>query len=205
MSDNSKSAVWNQRYAVDEYIFGTEPSDILTRHARYFKAGETLLAIADGEGRNGVYLAGLGLQVTSFDISPIGIAKAKRLAARRQAVLTILESDIETWDWLPESVDVVVGIFFQFLDPIARAKTFANIITTLKPGGRVFLRGYTPRQHHYKTGGPSEVENLYTPELLLKAFPGFEILHLEEQEVELNEGPRHTGMSAFVDFIARKV
>ena len=69
----------------------------------------------------------------------------------------------------------------------------------------MFLRGYTPRQHHYKTGGPSEVENLYTPELLLKAFSGFEILHLEEQEVELNEGPRHTGMSAFVDFIARKV
>jgi SAM-dependent methyltransferase len=205
MSDHSRQDVWNQRYAVDEYIFGTEPSDILTRHAQYLKAGETALAIADGEGRNGVYLARQGLQVTSFDISPIGIAKAKRLAGQHQAALTILESDINTWDWQPDSFDAVVGIFFQFLDPVARAKIFAGIITTLKPGGRVFLRGYTPRQHHHKTGGPSEVENLYTPELLLKAFQGFEILHLEEQEVDLNEGPRHTGMSAFVDFIARKI
>jgi SAM-dependent methyltransferase len=205
MSDLSKQAVWNQRYAADEYIFGTEPGDILTRHAQYFKAGESALAIADGEGRNGVYLARQGLRVTSFDISPVGIAKARRLAARHQAAMTILESDIESWDWQPEAFDAVVGIFFQFLDPVAREKAFAGMITTLQPGGRVFLRGYTPRQHLYKTGGPSEVENLYTPELLLTAFPGFDVLHLEAREEALNEGPRHTGMSAFVDFIARKV
>lgn len=204
MSDNSKPAVWDQRYAVDHYIFGTEPSDILIRHAQYLKAGETALAIADGEGRNGVYLARQGLQVTSFDISAFGITKAKRLAARHQVALTILKSDIEAWDWQPGSFEIVVGIFFQFLDPVARAKVFDGIITTLQPGGRVFLRGYTPRQHYFKTGGPSEAENLYTSELLLKAFPGFDILHLEEQEVELIEGPRHTGMSAFIDFIARK-
>lgn len=205
MSNNSKPAVWDQRYAVDDYIFGTEPSDILTRHSHHFKAGETALAIADGEGRNGVYLARQGLQVTSFDISPIGIAKAERLAAQHRAALAILESDINSWDWQPEAFDVVVGIFFQFLDLAARAQVFRGIITTLKPQGRVFLRGYTPRQLHHKTGGPSEVENLYTAGLLLEAFGGFEVLHLEEQEVELTEGPRHTGMSAFVDFIARKV
>ena len=205
MSDNSRPAVWDQRYAVDEYVFGTEPSDILTRHAHYLNAGETALAIADGEGRNGVYLARQGLQVTSFDISPIGIAKAKRLAAQHQAALTMLESDIGAWDWQPESFDAVIGIFFQFLNPVARAKVFSGTITTLKPGGRVFLRGYTPKQHYYKTGGPSEMENLYTAKLLLEAFQGLEVLHLEEQEVELDEGPRHTGMSAFVDFIARKV
>jgi len=204
MNDYSKPAVWDQRYAADEYIFGTEPSDILTRHMQYVEAGETALAIADGEGRNGVYLARQGLQVTSFDISPIGIAKAKRLALQHQAALTILESDIKSWDWKPESFDTVVGIFFQFLDPISRLEVFEGIRSTLKPNGRVFLCGYTPMQHRYKTGGPSEVENLYTPDLLLTAFHGFEILHLEEQEVELNEGPRHSGMSAFVDFIARK-
>lgn len=204
MNDYSKSAVWDQRYAADEYIFGTEPSDILTRHMQYIEAGETALAIADGEGRNGVYLARQGLQVTSFDISPVGVAKAKRLAAQHQAALTMLESDIKSWDWKPEAFDAVVGIFFQFLDPVARSEVFAGISRTLKPNGRVFLRGYTPRQHHYKTGGPSEIENLYTPDLLLAAFQGFEVLHLEEQEVELNEGPRHSGMSAFVDFIARK-
>ena len=205
MDDHSKPAVWDQRYAVDEYIFGTEPSDILTRHTQYIKAGETALTIADGEGRNGVYLARQGLQVTSFDVSPVGIAKAKRLAVRHQAALMILENDIKSWDWKPESFDVVVGIFFQFLDPVARAKVFAGIIGTLKPNGRVFLRGYTPRQQHYRTGGPSEIENLYTSDLLLREFRGFEILHLEEREVDLSEGPRHTGMSAFVDFIARKI
>ena len=204
MSDNSKSAVWNQRYAVDDYIFGTEPSDLLTRHSHYLKAGEAALAIADGEGRNGVYLARQGLQVTSFDISPVGIAKAGRLAVEQRTTLTILESDITSWKWQPEAFDAVVGIFFQFLDPVARAQVFAGIRTTLKPGGLIFLRGYTPRQLHYKTGGPSQEENLYTSELLKSAFAEFEPLLLEEHEVELREGPRHTGMSAFIDFIARK-
>ena len=126
------------------------------------------------------------------------------MALQHQAALTILESDIKSWEWRPELFDVVVGIFFQFLDPVARSEVFEGISTTLRPNGRVFLRGYTPRQHYYKTGGPSEVENLYTPNLLSAAFQGFEVLHLEEQEVELNEGSRHSGMSAFVDFIARK-
>ena len=99
----------------------------MTRHTQYIKTGETALAIADGEGRNGVYLARQGLQVTSFDISPIGIAKAKRLAMQHQAALTILESDIKSWNWKPKSFDAVVGIFFQFLNPVARSEVFAGI------------------------------------------------------------------------------
>jgi SAM-dependent methyltransferase len=199
-----KQDVWNQRYAVEDYIFGTEPSDILSDNSNLLHPGQTALAIADGEGRNGVYLAKLGLQVTSFDISEVAIVKAKKLAARHDAQLTMLQSDIDSWRWAPAAFDVVAGIFFQFLDPAPRAETFAKIIATLKPGGLVFLRGYTPKQLDYKTGGPSNVENLYTPELLTNAFPDFEILKLAELEVILNEGPRHTGMSAFVDFIARK-
>jgi len=205
MTDNSQPATWNQRYATDEYIFGTEPSDILPDYPQYITAGETALAIADGEGRNGVYLAQQGLQVTSFDISPVGIEKAQRLAAQRQVALKIEESDINVWEWQPEAFHLIIGIFFQFLTPAARTKVFAGIHTALKPGGRVILRGYTPRQLAYKTGGPSEIENLYTAELLKQTFPDFEILHLKEQEVELREGSRHNGMSAFIDFIARKV
>lgn len=199
-----KQDLWNQRYAVEDYIFGTEPSDILRDNVHLLRAGQTALAIADGEGRNGVYLAKLGLQVTSFDISDIAISKAKKLAARHAVQLTMLESDIDSWRWTPAVFDAVVGIFFQFLDPVPRAEAFAGIIATLKPGGLVFLRGYTPKQLDHKTGGPSNVENLYTPELLTGAFPGFEILKVAELEIILNEGPRHTGMSAFVDFIARK-
>ncbi|HQT39154.1 MAG TPA: methyltransferase domain-containing protein [Acidocella sp.] len=199
-----KQDAWNQRYAVDEYIFGTEPSDILSKNSDLFQPGQRALAIADGEGRNGVYLASLGLQVTSFDISEVAIQKAKKLATREKVILTILESDIESWRWEEAAFDAVVGVFFQFLDPLSRANVFAGMIATLKPGGLVFLRGYTPKQLDYKTGGPSTVENLYTPDLLTSAFQGFEILQLDEHEVNLNEGPRHTGMSAFVDFIARK-
>ena len=92
MHDYSKSAVWDQRYAADEYIFGTEPSDILTYHMQYVEAGETALAVADGEGRNGVYLARQGLQVTSFDISPIGIAKANRNAVHFAIRMAALKS-----------------------------------------------------------------------------------------------------------------
>ncbi|HQT44150.1 MAG TPA: class I SAM-dependent methyltransferase, partial [Halothiobacillus sp.] len=140
-----KQDVWNRRYAVDEYIFGTEPSDILSKNSDLFQSGERALAIADGEGRNGVYLASLGLQVTSFDISEVAIQKAKKLAAQQRVELTILESDIESWHWESAAFDAVIGVFFQFLDPAARADAFAGMMTTLKPGGLVFLRGYTPK------------------------------------------------------------
>ncbi|HQT63711.1 MAG: hypothetical protein B7Z75_01690 [Acidocella sp. 20-57-95] len=204
MDQAAKRATWNQRYAIDDYIFGKEPSDILVRHQHILRPGETALAIADGEGRNATYLAELGMQVTSFDFSETAIAKAKMLNAERGVSVNILQSDIESWAWTPNTYDAVIGIFFQFLDPVARSVVFAGMAETLKPGGCVFLRGYTPLQLEYKTGGPSEVENLYTPDLLRAAFPGFELIHLSDQITMLNEGPRHKGMSAFVDFIARK-
>jgi cyclopropane fatty-acyl-phospholipid synthase-like methyltransferase len=204
MDQDAKLATWNQRYAIDDYIFGKEPSDILVRHKHILRPGETALSIADGEGRNATYLAELGMQVTSFDFSETAIAKAKMLNAERGVTVNILQSDIESWAWTPNAYDAVVGVFFQFLDPAARTVVFAGMAETLKPGGCVFLRGYTPLQLEYKTGGPSEVENLYTPDLLRAAFPGFELIHLSDEITMLNEGPRHTGMSAFVDFIARK-
>ncbi len=204
MNQAAKLATWNQRYAIDDYIFGKQPSDILVRHKHLLQPGETALSVADGEGRNATYLAELGLQVTSFDFSESAIVKAKKLNAERCVTVNVLQHEIESWVWAEKSFDIVLGVFFQFLDPAARADVFAGIAKTLKPGGRVFLRGYTPKQHAYKTGGPSEVENLYTPEMLLAAFPGFELLHLSDEITMLNEGPRHTGMSAYVDFIARK-
>ncbi|MCW8308746.1 class I SAM-dependent methyltransferase [Acidiphilium sp. PA] len=204
MDQATRRETWNQRYAIDDYIFGKEPSELLVRHKSLLRAGDTALSVADGEGRNSAYLAQLGMNVTSFDFSDTAIAKAQKLFDERRVSVNMVEHDIETWPWTPNAYDVVVGIFFQFLDPAARSKAFAGIAQTAKPGGRIFLRGYTPKQLEFKTGGPPEVENLYTVDLLLAAFPGFELIHLADQITELNEGPRHTGMSAFVDLVLRK-
>lgn len=204
MNQAKKRETWNQRYAIDDYIFGKEPSDLLVRHQHLLRTGETALSIADGEGRNSAYLAQLGMKVTSFDFSETAIAKAQKLFGERQVSVNIVEHDIETWPWTANAYDVVVGIFFQFLEPAARARAFAGITKTAKPGGRIFLRGYTPKQLEFKTGGPAELENLYTVDLILAAFPSFELIHLSDQITELNEGPRHTGMSAFVDLVFRK-
>lgn len=204
MSSNTERERWNQRYDTEDYVFGTEPSDFLVEQANIFHPGQRVLVIADGEGRNGVFLAERGLDVTSFDIAPHGIAKARRLAQSRGVSLAIREGNVATWNWAESPYDAVVGIFFQFVGPQLRTRVFQGIATALKPGGLALLHGYTPKQLVYRTGGPSEVENLYTSQLLQDSFPDFEVLHLLEKEKILSEGSRHSGMSALIDFVARK-
>ena len=195
---------WNQRFSAEEYVFGTEPNAFLASQAGLLQPGMRALSIADGEGRNGVWLARQGLQVTSMDFSPPAQEKARRLAARHGVSLDIVLSDLDGFDWGSARYDVVVGIFFQFADPPMRARVFAHMRDCLKPGGLLILEGYTPAQLKYRTGGPSEIENLYTEALLRESFAGMEVLHLAEYEAELNEGARHKGMSAVIDFVARK-
>ncbi len=204
MSGSTEYEKWAKRYAVDEYIFGTAPSTLLSDHAALLQPGMTALSIADGEGRNGVYLAERGLAVTSFDFSPPAIAKARRLAASRNVSLTMHQADITQWDWARTQYDAVIGVFFQFLAPPERAAAFKGIAAAVRPGGLLLLRGYTPKQLDHNTGGPSQLDHFYTPDLLRHSFPGFDIIHLAEQEQQLTEGSRHAGMSAYVDFIACK-
>ncbi len=202
--DEPEFTRWNKRYDTPDYLFGTAPSTLLSDHAQLFTPGASALLPADGEGRNGVYLASLGLNVTTFDIAPNATAKARKLAAAQGVTLDIREGSVTSWNWTERHYDYVIGVFFQFVAPQARRQIFAGIAAALNPGGLVLLRGYTPKQLDYRTGGPSEVENLYTAEMLAASFPGFAILHSELRETILSEGTRHTGMSAFIDFIARK-
>jgi SAM-dependent methyltransferase len=195
---------WQGRYARPDYLFGTAPNDFLKRHAHLLKPGQTALAIADGEGRNGVFLAEQGLDVLSVDFSPLALEKATRLAAARNVRMRIEQVDIINWDWPPEAFDVVAAIFFQFAPPPQRAKIFAGIRKTLKPGGLLLLEGYRPKQLDYKTGGPPQVENLYTRELLDEAFAGFTSLDIREYDTEIAEGAQHVGMSALIDVVGRK-
>jgi len=195
---------WQDRYAGEDYRFGTEPNAFLKSQAHRLRKGQTALSIADGEGRNGVFLATQGLDVLSVDFSPNGQAKTRKLAAARGVPIRTELADVIKWSYPPEAFDVVVAIFFQFATPAERATIFAGIKRTLKPGGLLLLEGYTPKQLEYKTGGPSVLENLYTRELLQQAFGDFGSLEIREYDAEIHEGAGHGGMSALIDVVGVK-
>jgi cyclopropane fatty-acyl-phospholipid synthase-like methyltransferase len=113
--------------------------------------------------------------------------------------------DLAHWDWPESRFDIVAGIFIQYAPPAQRLLQFANIKRCLKPGGLLLLQGYTPRQLEYRTGGPSQVDNLYTETLLREAFADMEILQLAEHDSVIEEGAGHSGMSALIDLVVRKV
>jgi SAM-dependent methyltransferase len=195
---------WEERFATPEYVFGTEPNAFLKAQAGLLPKSGKALAIADGEGRNGVWLAEQGIDVLSVDFSPTALAKAQALARRRGVTVRTMQADIIAWDWPSAEFDVVVGIFFQFVGPSERARIFAGIRKALKPGGLLLLEGYGPKQLEYKTGGPSELENLYTEELLRAEFAGFSELGIKSYDSMMSEGIRHVGMAALVDLVGRK-
>jgi 2-polyprenyl-3-methyl-5-hydroxy-6-metoxy-1,4-benzoquinol methylase len=195
---------WNARFGGDDYHFGTEPNVFLASQAQRLRAGMSALSVADGEGRNSVWLARHGLSVTAFDVSPVGVDKARRLARGAGVTVDHRVADINDWDWDAARYDLVVAIFIQFASPPERARIFAGMMRALAPGGLLLLQGYTPRQLVYKTGGPGVAENLYTAELLRSQFTALEILHLAEHDGEIHEGKGHDGMSALVDLVARR-
>lgn len=195
---------WDQRYDTEDYVFGQAPNAFLASQVELVRRHRRALAVADGEGRNGVWLAEQGLDVVSVDASPVGLAKAQKLAARRQVTLATELVDLEHYAWPEGAFDLVVAIFIQFADPPLRQSIFAGIRRTLAPGGVLILEGYRPEQLAYGTGGPRQVDKLYTTELLEAAFSGFEILHLSAYDAAISEGGAHAGMSALVDLVARK-
>ncbi len=197
-------SVWNERYSGEEYHFGTEPCGYLASQRNLLKPGMTCLAVADGEGRNGVWLAEQGLQVLSVDSSSVAIEKARVLAAKRGVKMDVELADLSNWDFGIEKFDLVVGIFIQFAPPALREQMFRQIKQSLKPGGLLLLHGYTPRQLEYRTGGPSQVEHLYTEAMLREAFADMEIVSLREYDQDIKEGAGHSGMSALIDLVARK-
>ncbi|MBU1304446.1 MAG: class I SAM-dependent methyltransferase [Alphaproteobacteria bacterium] len=195
---------WDERYSRDDYIFGEAPNAFLAANGHRLAGYRSALSVADGEGRNGVFLAEQGLDVLAVDASPIGLSKADRLAAKRNVSLRTQCLDIAAYDWPEARFDVVAAIFIQFAPPVMREAMFAGMVRTLKPGGLLLLEGYRPEQLSYGTGGPSQLENLYTEELLQQAFGALEILALESYDAELSEGAAHAGQSALIDLVARK-
>ena len=210
MSGFDHEAFWSARYreAGQDYLFGTAPNRFLAAHAALFAAGRSALSIADGEGRNAVWLAEQGLAVTATEISSVALEKAQKLAAGRHVAVDFVAADVLAPAWPPAdyeaAFDFVVGIFIQFASAAERPRLFAGMKRALKPGGLLLLQGYTPQQLVYRTGGPSNPDNLYTRELLQAAFGDFEILTLREHEEVLEEGCAHRGRSALIDLVARR-
>jgi len=195
---------WDARFAGDDYIFGTAPNVFLAAQRARLAPGQRALCVADGEGRNSVWLAQEGLRVTAFDLSPRGVEKARALAARCGVVVDYRVAAVEDWVWTPGAFDVVAAIFVQFAAPEVRARMFAGMRATLAPGGWLLLQGYTPRQLDYRTGGPPNAGHLYTPPLLREAFAGHEIVELREHDDVLAEGTQHAGLSALIDCVVRR-
>lgn len=198
------TSIWDERYASEDYLFGTEPNEFLVSQIDLLKPGMSCLAVADGEGRNGVWLAQQGLRVLSVEASAVALDKAKKLARQRGVAIDFEQADVAHWQWGENRFDAVAAIFIQFAPPALREQMFAGIKRCLKPGGLLLLQGYTPRQLEYKTGGPPAAENMYTLELLHNAFGDMEIMHLREHDGHIGEGTGHSGMSALIDLVARK-
>ncbi len=195
---------WNRRFEGDEFHFGTEPNAWLARHAGLLSPGARVLCVADGEGRNSVWLAQRGCVVDAFDIAEQGVAKARRLAGAAGVSVNYAVADIEGYAWPQGTCDGVAAIFIQFADPVQRARLFERMVASLAPGGVLVLQGYTPRQLEYRTGGPPFASHLYTPELLRESFAALEIVELQEYEADIAEGAGHRGRSALIGLVARR-
>lgn len=195
---------WEGRFSTPEYIFGEEPNGFLASCQELLPKTGRVLAVADGEGRNGVWLAEQGLDVVSLDFAPTAQKKVIALAEQRGVEVKIIQGDVHEWNYPAAAFDVVVEIFTQFSSAEQRAKKWAGMRKALKSGGLIILQGYTPDQLKFGTGGPKKLENLYTRQMIEEEFSGFSEMDFQELELEMSEGTAHGGMSAVINFTARK-
>ena len=194
---------WQHRFDIDGYLFGEQPNAYLASQQQHLLPG-TALSVADGEGRNSVWLAKQGLAVDAFDFSSNAVRKAHQLAASHHVQVNFQCSDWQSFNWQPSHHDNVVGIFFQFAGPEQRAQLFARMDACLKPGGVLVIQGYSTEQLRFNTGGPGELDHLYDEALMRASFPGYEVLDLRTYEADIAEGSAHKGMSGLVGFVAKK-
>ena len=193
--------MWDQRYAVDEYIYGTEPNSFLAEHAEMLSG--PALSLAEGEGRNGVFLASLGLKVHGVDGSNVGLAKAQALARSRGVEIQTEVADLGVFEPAANYYGSVVSIFAHLPSAI-REKLYPLVERCLKPGGIILLEAYSEDQLARDTGGPKDADMLMTRAKIEREFPNCEPILLRELEREVCEGTYHTGVASVVQFIGRK-
>ena len=194
---------WNKRFSIEDYLFGADPAQALVKLEHYLIPQGDTLVIADGEGRNSVYLASRGFRVTASDSSTVANIKAKALAASQNVEVNYQVEDFFDIDWSAKQYDNIVGIFFQFIPPDKIKQVLMALRTAIKKGGTLLIHGYTPQQIELATGGPKDVSLMYNKELFEDVFESVEILVNKEYQMQLGEGSGHKGQSALIDFVAK--
>lgn len=198
--------MWDQRYGSDDYVYGTEPNDFLRQMKGYIPADGRVLCLADGEGRNGVFLAQQGYAVTSVDQSAVGLHKAQQLATQRGVSISTVTADLATFELGSAVWDGVVSIYAH-LPAALRRELHARVVGALRPGGVIILEAYTRRQLEMPgVGGPpaSRQDAFMSLAELRQELAGLELVHGVETEREVNEGKFHGGLSAVVQVVGRK-
>lgn len=194
---------WDIRYASPDYVFGTVPNAYLMAHHALFRPGQKVLAVADGEGRNGVWLASRGMAVTSVDFSEHALAKAQALAQMQGVAIETVLADVISWNWPEEEFDHVIAIFVQ-LAPEHRCRVHRQMLRALRPGGYLLMESFHPEQLDYDSGGPKDPDRLYTAVMLREDMAGADFIELAEVEVELDEGPAHQGLASVTRALIRR-
>ncbi|MEL6675731.1 MAG: class I SAM-dependent methyltransferase [Bacteroidota bacterium] len=197
---------WNQRYGLTEYVYGTTPNTFFAEQLAGLPPGRLLMP-ADGEGRNGVYAATLGWDVSCFDLSQEGQHKARNLAREMGVSIDYRVGELMSMDYPPASFDAI-GLTYVHFPAELRQPYHLHLAQWLKPGGRIILEAFSQDQLRYKaqynSGGPPVLEMLYTPEMVEGLFSGFEVVFSEQKEVELREGAFHEGLASVVRYVGIK-
>lgn len=197
-----EASFWDQRYTAADYVYGEEPNAFVAAHAALIPPGP-VLCLAEGEGRNAVFLAGRGHAVTAMDQSSVGLHKARQLAVRHGVTLTTEVADLSTYAILPGHWSGIVATFVH-LPPGLRRSVHAAVIAGLRPGGVYLLEAYHPDQIARDTGGPKDVNLLMTLADLRAELAGLNLIHARELTRSVHEGRGHTGLASVVQVIARK-
>ncbi len=196
--------MWDQRYAQAGFAYGTEPNDFLAANAeRWIPPKGAVLSLAEGEGRNAVFLAKLGFRVTGVDGSRVGLEKAQALAKERGVHIDTVVADLAQYELGTSRWDGIVSIWCH-MPTAERAKLHRRVVAALKPGGAFVLEAYTPKQLEHSTGGPKTTDLLMTLAALREELAGLDFVIGEEKLREVHEGTFHDGMSAVLQVVARK-
>lgn len=193
---------WDKRFQEEGYFYGTEANEFIKEWGPKLAKGD-LLSIAEGEGRNAVFLAGLGNDVTSWDYSRVGVEKTIQLASNKGVTVKALLNDLETVEWEQEKWDVVVKVFGH-LPPELITRTLAGVGKSLKRGGVYVTEVYSTKQIQYGTGGPGSLELLYEPQMFLDAFKDWRFIHFFYGEVDRHEGDKHNGICHVIQVVVQK-
>jgi SAM-dependent methyltransferase len=195
--------IWDDRYSAADFAYGTVPNDWLKAQAGRLKPGAQVLCLAEGQGRNAAYLAGLGLAVTAVDQSAVGLAKAQALAKERGVAFKTVQADLADYDMGQQRWDAIVSIWCH-LPSALRRDVHARACRALKPGGWLILEAYSPEQLALGTGGPKDADMLASEALLRQELLPLEWHASQSVRRDVHEGKLHAGPSAVVQMVGRK-